>query len=104
MNIYISKNPSAVEKNAAEELSQYLCRAYGTEFPVLAEESDVSGIFVGFTEFAESHGIAAEGGCNSLNGAEAWVIRGTESSLVLTGGRKTPTEVSFMQWSIIWKT
>lgn len=88
MYIYISKTPSDVEKNAADELSLYLGRTYGTEFPVLTEESDAAGIFVGFTEFAASHGIAAEGGCNALNGAEAWVIRGCESSLVLTGGRK----------------
>lgn len=34
------------------------------------------------------HRIAAHGGCNSLNGAEAWVIRAADGSLVLTEGKK----------------
>ncbi len=88
MTIYIPKNFTKVERNAAEELAQYLAKACGCEFPILPEEDGASGIFVGFTDFAASHGIAAEGGRNSLNGAEAWVIRAADGSLVLTGGKK----------------
>ncbi len=89
MTIYIPKNASAVEHNAAEELALYLGKACGTDFPVLSEENGASGIFVGFTDFAAAHDITACGGCNSLNGAEAWVIRAADGSLVLTGGKNS---------------
>ncbi len=92
MTIYIPKSPSKVEQNAAAELALYLQKACGTEFPVLPEEDSACGIYVGFTDFAASHGIAAlaEGQCgrNSLNGVEAWVVQAADGSLVLTGGKK----------------
>ena len=88
MTIYIPKNSSPVERNAAEELAQYLGKACGYEFPVLPEKDGETGIFVGFTDFAAARKIAAEGGRNSLGGTEAWVIRASDGSLVLTGGKK----------------
>ncbi len=36
MTIYIPKNASAVERNAAEELALYLGKACGMDFPVLS--------------------------------------------------------------------
>lgn len=78
---------SAVEQNAADELRHYLGRATGEEFPVVAEPVDGPGLYVGFTDFAASRGIAAQGGANRLDGAEAWVVRAVDDSLVLTGGR-----------------
>ncbi|MBE6930603.1 MAG: DUF4838 domain-containing protein [Ruminococcaceae bacterium] len=89
MNIYIAKLASVVEQNAAKELSTWLQKACGAEFPILSESEACSccpGIYVGFTDFAASHGVKAEGGRNSLGGVEAWVIRAVEGSLVLTGG------------------
>lgn len=88
MTIYLPKSPSKVEQNAADELALYLQKACGAEFPVLPEEDGACGIYVGFTDFAASHDIAAHGGRNSLNGVEAWVIKAADGSLVLTGGNK----------------
>ena len=88
MNIYIPRNASTVEKTAADELSLWLGKAYGTEFPVCAEDGGSPGVFVGHTGFAAARGISAEGGRNELNGAEAWRICTADGSLVVTGGRK----------------
>jgi len=91
MNIYIPRLASAVEKNAASELSIWLQKACDTDFPVLSEADACAccpGLYVGFTDFAASHGVKAEGGRNNLHGVEAWVIRAVDSSLVLTGGKK----------------
>jgi len=89
MNIYIPVLASEVEKNAANELSVYLQKACGTDFPILSEKDTCCpGIYVGYTDFAASHGVNAQGGRNSLDGVEAWVIRAVDGSLVLTGGKK----------------
>lgn len=86
-SIVLPATSSQVEQNAAAELQHYLELATGAEFPVVSEPHDGPGLFVGFTAFAEAHGIAAKGGINLLNGVEAWVVQAVAGNLVLTGGR-----------------
>ncbi len=91
MNIYLSNDPSSVEQNAAAELTEWLQKACHEEFPILTESrehADSTGIYVGYTDFADAHGVKAKGGRNGLGGVEAWVIRAVEGNIVLTGGNK----------------
>jgi len=88
MIIYIPKNASAVEKNAAEELSQYLEKAYGVSFSICTETDGEFGLYVGFTEYALSRHICPNSCMDERNGAESWIVCSVDGSLVLTGGRK----------------
>ena len=91
MNIYLSCAPSPVEQNAAAELAEWLGKACNVEFPISTEPEDPSassGIYIGYTAFADTNRIQAEGGRNALGGVEAWVIRAVGENLVLTGGKK----------------
>lgn len=89
MNIYIPKLASPVETNAASELSTYLEKVFSCAFPILPEDtaSPSPAIYVGFTDYAAAHNIAVTGGKNELDGAEGWIIRAVNDSLVITGGR-----------------
>lgn len=78
---------SKVEENAGQELCTYLNKAYEDDF-VLVKEPDEGNIYVGYTAFAAEVGVSAKGGCNSLEGAEAWTVQAVKGRLVMTGGRK----------------
>ena len=78
-----------LEKKAVQELSDFLGRATGAAFPVVAESSltgEVRRIYVGWTKFATQNGIET-----SRLGEEEWVIRSAGENLIITGGRPRGT-------------
>ncbi|MCY2988893.1 MAG: DUF4838 domain-containing protein [Planctomycetota bacterium] len=80
---------AALEKQAVQELGDFLGRVTGAAFPVVAESSltgEVRGIYVGWTKFSTKNGIET-----SRLGEEEWVIRSAGENLILTGGRPRGT-------------
>src|SRR5512143_1700592 len=78
-----------LEKNAVQELGDFLGRVTGAAFPVLAESAstkEVRGIYVGWTKFATQQGVET-----SKLGEEEWVIRSAGENLIITGGRPRGT-------------
>lgn len=76
---------SEAEAFAATELASYLEKATGTSVPVIEESKLASGgrgIYVGWTDFAKTHGIEP-----SKLDAEEWIIQSVGKDLILTGGR-----------------
>lgn len=88
LTIILSNDPSDTEKFAAEELRTFLSRVTGADFVIAAEDeaSAVPGIYVGWTTFAKDQGIDF-----APLGEEEWIIRTTNDSLILTGGRPRGT-------------
>lgn len=77
--------PLPAEKTAALELSSYLERVTGAEFPVVRESGSKGrsgGIYVGWTNFAEAAGVDFR-----ALGDEEWIIQTSGKNFVLTGGR-----------------
>lgn len=83
--IILGADISVPERTAASELKAYLEEVTGATFPLREETAggDLrAGIHVGRTRFAAAQGIDPAG-----LGAEEWVIRVVEGSLILAGGR-----------------
>ena len=80
---------SELEQKALEELSDFLGRVTGADFPAAAESGvsgDARGIYVGWTKFAAREGIET-----ATLGEEEWVIRTAGENLILAGGRPRGT-------------
>ncbi len=80
---------SELEQKALEELSDFLGRVTGADFPAAAESGvsgDTRGIYVGWTKFAAREGIET-----ATLGEEEWVIRTAGENLILAGGRPRGT-------------
>ena len=78
-----------LEQKALEELSDFLGRVTGADFPAVAESGfpgNARGIYVGWTKFAAREGIET-----ATLGEEEWVIRTAGESLILAGGRPRGT-------------
>ena len=87
MQIATSIDATPAEKTAATELHDYIQKLCGADCPV-TNEKDVRqpAIYLGWTEEARK----AVGDLSKL-GAEEWVIRTDDGSLIITGGRPRGT-------------
>ncbi len=85
-----SNRATEPEKFAVQELTTFLNRVTGAEFPVVTEVSltgdNATRIYVGWTDHAARNGIDT-----TKLGEEEWVIRTIGDCLVLTGGRPRGT-------------
>jgi hypothetical protein len=81
--IALSPHASLPEKTAAQELSDYLSRAVGAEFSIVAENetAPAPAIYVGNTAFAKAAGVDA-----STLKSEEWRIKTQDGNLILVGG------------------
>ncbi len=79
MPIIIPADFSDVEEYTAEELKTYILKATGVALPIEEEKEEKSGIYIGYTNFAEKSGIKG-------NAEENWVIAEKDNSIVITGG------------------
>ncbi len=80
---------ATAEHQAALEVTEYLGRAAGCDFPEPVDELAWGGgpaIYVGQTAFARAHGIDFE-----ALGPEEWIIRTVDDGLILAGGRPRGT-------------
>jgi hypothetical protein len=87
--IVLRENATITEQTAGHELSSYLERVSGNQFPVVGESSAPgvgARIFVGATTFAADNGV----GPGALP-AEEWVIRSVGGDLILAGGESRGT-------------
>lgn len=91
MSIVLPAYATEVEESAAMELKYYLQEITGTAPAIRLEGSNIaSGIYIGATDFAESHGVTLEDGAftDELGLGEGWVIKQVDNSLILNGGAK----------------
>ncbi|MBZ5639677.1 MAG: DUF4838 domain-containing protein [Acidobacteriia bacterium] len=89
VRLFLARDASLAERSAAAELSTYLEKCTGAQFPVEPEApSPCPGpaVYVGPTRFASMRGIDL-----SATGPEDWVIRSGPGWLVLAGGRPRGT-------------
>ncbi len=86
--VVYSSAATAVEKNAARELTEHLTLASGAILPVRgeSEKSDAPAIYIGRTAFAQSHGISF-----ADFGPEEWLIKTVGKDIVIGGGRPRGT-------------
>ena len=84
-----SRNQIPAERTAVTDLAKYLKKVTGAEFKIVEEKSGVrldKGIYVGWTDFAESHGLVASGFA-----PEEWSVITVGDNIVITGGRPRGT-------------
>ncbi|MBR3848461.1 MAG: DUF4838 domain-containing protein [Oscillospiraceae bacterium] len=79
-SVVIPDNAHAVEKTAAEEVTEYLKKALSINLPTVSEkDASGKGIYIGHTEFAKDAGVIGKS-------KENWIIKMVGDNLVLTGG------------------
>lgn len=84
MPIVLPVKPAAVEKTAANELKNYICRLTKANLSVVSEdEYGDDGIYVGATDFAAANKVSYPD--NEFG--EGWAIEAVGGSLVLCGGK-----------------
>ena len=84
-----SGNQIPAERTAVTDLAKYLKKVTGAEFKIVEEKSGArldKGIYVGWTDFAESHGLVASGFA-----PEEWSVITVGDNIVITGGRPRGT-------------
>lgn len=89
MTVVTADSPSKPEKTACRELTDYLKKVTGKQFKAVKEsefKEKKPAIYLGWTKFAREHGINF-----SKLGKEEWIIKTTDGSLILTGGRPRGT-------------
>lgn len=77
--IIIPENYSEVEEHSAEELRSYILKATGVALSIEEEKEEKCGIYIGYTKFADKHGISGDS-------EENWIIAEKDGSLIITGG------------------
>ena len=87
LQIVTSPNATPAETLAANELHDYLKKLCGAECPIVSEkDATTPAIYVGQTEFAKK-----QVGDLSKLADEEWIIRTSNGSLIITGGRPRGT-------------
>jgi len=84
-----SGNQIPAERTAVTDLAKYLKKVTGAEFKIVKEkpgEKLDKGIYVGWTDFAQRHGLVASGFA-----PEEWSVITIDDNIVITGGRPRGT-------------